>query len=104
MTSREDLPLWGCYENIMTALQNYPIMPLDIPAPVRHLDCLREFVHLTDKVYHPYCLGRERIEDALDIACIANGLTREQLRTHACMYTVVNTSRHCALRGPCWRE
>jgi hypothetical protein len=34
VTSREDLPLWGCYENIMTALQNYPIMPLDIPAPL----------------------------------------------------------------------
>jgi len=26
--------LWGCYENIMTALQNYPIIPLDIPAPL----------------------------------------------------------------------
>jgi uncharacterized protein YcgI (DUF1989 family) len=31
---REDLPLWGCYENLMTALQNYPITPLDIPAPL----------------------------------------------------------------------
>jgi uncharacterized protein YcgI (DUF1989 family) len=34
ITCREDLPLWGCYENIMTALQNYPIVPLDIPAPL----------------------------------------------------------------------
>lgn len=34
ITRREDLPLWGCYENIMTALQNYPIIPLDIPAPL----------------------------------------------------------------------
>jgi uncharacterized protein len=33
VTEREDLPLWGCFENIMTALQNYPIIPLDIPAP-----------------------------------------------------------------------
>jgi len=33
VTKREDLPLWGCYEDIMNALQNYPIMPLDIPAP-----------------------------------------------------------------------
>lgn len=33
VTKREDLPLWGCYENIMNALQDYPIMPLDIPAP-----------------------------------------------------------------------
>jgi uncharacterized protein YcgI (DUF1989 family) len=34
ITKRDDLPLWGCYENIMTALQNYPIIPLDIPAPL----------------------------------------------------------------------
>jgi uncharacterized protein YcgI (DUF1989 family) len=34
ITCREDLPLWGCYENIMTALQNYPIVPLDIPSPL----------------------------------------------------------------------
>jgi uncharacterized protein YcgI (DUF1989 family) len=32
--SREDLPPWGCYENIMTAVQNYPIVPLDIPSPL----------------------------------------------------------------------
>lgn len=77
----------------------YPVEPLDLPAPVRHLDCLREFVRLTDKVFHPYCLGRERIEDALDIACIARGLTREQLRSHACMYTVVNTSSPLRIEG-----
>lgn len=33
VTKREDLPLWGCYENIMNALQNYPSLPLDIPSP-----------------------------------------------------------------------
>lgn len=33
VTRREDLPLWGCYENITNSLQNYPILPLDIPAP-----------------------------------------------------------------------
>ena len=31
---REDLPMHGCYENIMNALQNYPIPPVDIPAPL----------------------------------------------------------------------
>lgn len=77
----------------------YPVEPLDVAPSVRHLDCLRAFVHLTDKVFHPYCLGRERIEDALDIVCIAKGLSREQLRTHACMYTVVNTSSPLRIEG-----
>ena len=34
ITKREDMPMHGCYENIMTALQNYPILPVDIPAPL----------------------------------------------------------------------
>jgi trimethylamine--corrinoid protein Co-methyltransferase len=77
----------------------YPVEPQDLPVAVRHLDCLREFVRLTDKVYHPYCLGRERIEDALDMVCIAKGLTRAQLRDHPCMYTVVNTSSPLRIEG-----
>jgi uncharacterized protein len=31
--SRDDLPAWGCYENLSAALSRYPILPLDIPAP-----------------------------------------------------------------------
>lgn len=33
VNKREDLPMWGCYENLMNAMQNYPIMGIDIPAP-----------------------------------------------------------------------
>jgi len=40
ITKREDLPLWGCYENITNALQNYPIIPLDIPAPFNIGQCM----------------------------------------------------------------
>ena len=32
ITKREDIQLWGCFENIICALQNYPIMPCDIPS------------------------------------------------------------------------
>ena len=34
ITKREDMPMHGCYENIMSALVNYPIMPIDIPSPL----------------------------------------------------------------------
>lgn len=95
----QDFVRLGHALNAIHFFGGYPVEPLDLPAPVRHLDCLRAFVHLTDKVFHPYCLGRQRIEDALDIACIAQGLTREQLRTHACMYTVVNTSSPLRIEG-----
>lgn len=34
ITKREDMPMHGCYENIINGLQNYPILPVDIPAPI----------------------------------------------------------------------
>lgn len=77
----------------------YPVEPLDVSPAVRHLDCLREFAHLTDKVFHPYCLGRERINDALDMMCILKGLTRDGLRSVPSMYTVVNTSSPLRIEG-----
>ncbi|MEZ5776399.1 MAG: trimethylamine methyltransferase family protein [Hyphomicrobiaceae bacterium] len=77
----------------------YPVEPLDIDASVRHLDCLRELIALTDKVFHPYCLGRTRIEDAIELICIARGLTRDELRSRPSMYTVVNTSSPLRIEG-----
>lgn len=77
----------------------YPVEPLDVSPAVRHLDCLREFALLTDKVFHPYCLGSERIEDALDMMCILKGMSRDDLRSVPSMYTVVNTSSPLRIEG-----
>jgi uncharacterized protein len=33
VTKRDDLPLWGCFENLTNALAHYHILPADIPAP-----------------------------------------------------------------------
>ena len=51
----------------------YPVEPVDIHASTRHLHCLYEQLTLTDKVVHPYSLGPERVEDALEMAGIASG-------------------------------
>ncbi len=34
ITKREDLPYHGCWENLASALQKYPVLPLDIPSPL----------------------------------------------------------------------
>ena len=34
ITKREDMPMHGCYENIMSGLRDYPILPIDIPSPL----------------------------------------------------------------------
>lgn len=70
----------------------YPVEPLELPAPTRHLDCIRDYLTLTDKVFHPYCLGATRIRDALELVRIARGMSEEELAQRPQCWTVVNSS------------
>ena len=38
--------------NIIHCHGGYPVEPVDLPPNTRHLDCIRDFLTLTDKVYH----------------------------------------------------
>ena len=78
----------------------YPVEPTDLPAASRHLDCLAAFVTLTDRAWHAYSLGAERIDDALSIACIARGRTREEIRTEPSVVTVVNANSPLRFDAP----
>lgn len=86
--------------NIIHMFGGYPVEPIDLPPATRHLDCLAAFVTLTDKVFHAYSLGRQRILDALEIVRIGRGISREQLAMEPSMFTVVNTSSPLRLDGP----
>ncbi len=70
----------------------YPVEPTDLPAASRHLDCLDAFVRLTDRAWHAYSLGSERIDDALSIIAIARGKTRQELKDEPSIVTVVNAN------------
>jgi trimethylamine--corrinoid protein Co-methyltransferase len=78
--------------NAISFFGGYPVEPQDLPAATRHLDCISDFLTLSDKVFHPYCLGRTRILDALDLICLGRGMTRAELEAGPCCYTVVNSS------------
>ncbi|VDC31724.1 trimethylamine methyltransferase family protein [Pseudogemmobacter humi] len=69
----------------------YPVEPADIPAPVRHLDCLYEMLTLTDKVCYAYSLGPERIEDAMEMARIAAGLSPSEFEAKPRISTNINS-------------
>ena len=43
----------------------YPVEPIDIHASIRHLEALRDMSILTDKPFHAYSLGKERICDSI---------------------------------------
>ncbi len=78
--------------NVIGFFGGYPVEPQDLPAATRHLDCIADFLTMTDKVFHPYCLGATRIRDALHLIRLARGLTEEDLHQGPQCYTVVNSS------------
>ncbi len=86
--------------NIVHLNGGYPVEPVDLPPATRHLECLRDLVTLTDKAFHAYSLGRQRILDALEITRIAHGLSQAELRDRPSLFTIVNTSSPLRLDGP----
>ena len=90
----------GQYFNIIHLYGGYPVEPVDLPPATRHLDCLAAFATLSDKVYHAYSLGRQRILDGLEIVRIGRGIDASQLAEEPSIFTVVNTSSPLRLDGP----
>jgi trimethylamine--corrinoid protein Co-methyltransferase len=70
----------------------YPVEPVDVHASVRHLDAIHDLLTLTDKAVHAYSLGRERIDDAMEMVRIAAGLDEEAFEAQPRMYTNINSS------------
>ena len=65
---------------------------MDLHPSIRHLDGLFDKLTLTDKVVHAYSLGTERIEDAMEMVRIANGLTHEAFDAQPRMFTNINST------------
>lgn len=78
--------------NCMHMMVGYPVEAVDVHASVRHLDCLYDALTLTDKVVHAYSLGRERVEDGMEMVRIACGLTHDEFDASPCMFTNINSS------------
>ena len=57
-----------------------PIEPTDLPAETRHLDFYRAAIALTDKTWQCWALGGYRVEDAIEMAAISLGKSREELK------------------------
>ena len=91
------------YFNIMHFMSGYPVEPIDVHASVRHLEALRDIVTLTDKPFHAYSLGKERICDGIEIARIARGIGHEQLEREPSLFSIINTNSPLKLDVPMLR-
>lgn len=90
-TYREFLKLVQ-YFNCIHLSNGYPVEPVDVPTPVRHLDCLFEMLTLTDKVVHAYALGPAQIEDAIEMTRLAAGLSPSDFQQAPRMFTNINSA------------
>jgi trimethylamine---corrinoid protein Co-methyltransferase len=86
--------------NIVHFISGYPVEPADIPPSVRHLDAHYAVITLTDRIWHPYSLGRERIADAIEMILIARGIDREQLAQEPALFSIINSNSPLRLDGP----
>ena len=86
--------------NIVQFTGGYPVEPADRPPATRHLDAHLAAITLTDKLWHPYSLGRHRIADAIEMICIARGITKDQLKREPSLFSIVNSNSPLRLDGP----
>ena len=80
------------YFNCIHFAGGYPVEPVDVHASVRHLDVVFDKMVLTDKVAHAYSLGKERVEDVMEMVKIAGGLAEEEFQAKPRMYTNINST------------
>jgi trimethylamine---corrinoid protein Co-methyltransferase len=86
--------------NIVHFIAGYPVEPADIAPSIRHLDAHYAAITLTDRVWHPYSLGRQRIADAIEMILIARGVDRGQLAREPGLFSIINSNSPLRLDGP----
>ena len=92
VSSAHDLLKLTQYFNCIHFAGGYPVEPVDVHASNRHLDVVYDKMTLTDKVMHAYALGKERVEDVMEMVKIAGGLTEEEFQSRPHMYTNINST------------
>ncbi|MAI59312.1 MAG: methyltransferase [Rhodobacteraceae bacterium] len=80
------------YFNCIHFVGGYPVEPVDLHASTRHLDVLYDKLTLTDKVAHAYSLGKERVEDVMEMVRIAGGHSHEDFEASPKVYTNINST------------
>ena len=80
------------YFNCIHFVGGYPVEPVDLHASTRHLDVLYDKLTLSDKVAHAYALGKERVEDVMEMVRISGGWSDAEFEASPKMYTNINST------------
>ena len=78
MTDQQNLIRMAQIFNVCHLSAAAPVEALEYPATTRHLDLFYNYATLTDKCWAPRPIGRQRVEDAIEMNCRARGITKEE--------------------------
>ena len=78
--------------NCIHLIGGYPVEPVDLHPSIRHLDVLFDKLTMSDKVCHAYSLGKERVEDVMEMVKIAGGLSEDEFQSKPHMFTNINST------------
>ena len=73
-------------------LGNQAVATTDLPVHTRHLDCMFSALTLTDKITACMSVGRERVEDAVNMVALARGATLDELAKTPGAMTNINVN------------
>ncbi len=82
----------GQHFNAIGFSAGYPVEPVDVHASIRHLEALRDMATLMDKPMTAYSLGAHRVQDGIEIARLARGISHEQFEREPTLTTIINTN------------
>jgi trimethylamine--corrinoid protein Co-methyltransferase len=77
-----------------------PLEPTDLPVETRHLDMYAFLATTLDKTWHCLGFGSAVVEDALEVAARARGVSRDLLLAEPSLITIINTNSPLRLDGP----
>ena len=73
-------------------INGWPVEPLDIEVPMRHLHAARAMLELTDKVPVLFSQSPQRIRDVIHMCATARGETVEEFTKRPGVYSIINTN------------
>ncbi len=76
------------------------VAAIDLDAETRHLDTYYDLLTLSDRVFQASAIGATRMNDAIDMICIARGIDRAEMARSPSLSTVVNTNSPLKVDGP----
>ena len=77
-----------------------PVASTDVAVPIRHLETMRASLTLTDKVSFGSAFGAARVNDGIDMTCIALGMSREELAKSPGIIGNINCNSPLRYDGP----